>query len=121
MTGGAVLVLGRTGRNFGAGMSGGLAFVLDEDHLFKARCNLSMIELEPLEAAEDVAMVRAMLEAHAAQTGSPKARALLETWPGGWEEARRLFVKVVPVDYRRALAEKRARPLPHPRQAELRP
>jgi glutamate synthase (NADPH/NADH) large chain/glutamate synthase (ferredoxin) len=111
MTGGAVLVLGRTGRNFAAGMSGGLAFVLDEDGAFKSRCNLAMVELEKLDEAEDIKLVRELLEAHVFYTQSPKARALL----GGWEQTRERFIKVTPVDYKRALSERRARPLGSPR------
>jgi glutamate synthase (ferredoxin) len=90
-------------------MSGGLAFVLNEDGQFKTRCNLSMVELEALEAPDDVRLVRELLEAHIAHTGSPKARALL----AGWEEARSRFVKVIPIDYKRALSENRARPPAH--------
>jgi glutamate synthase domain-containing protein 3 len=100
MTGGHVLVLGRTGRNFGAGMSGGLAYVLDEAGDFKTRCNLGMVELEAL-TPEDAQFVAGLLKEHQARTGSPQAAALL----GNWEEAQTRFVKVVPTEYRRVLAE----------------
>jgi glutamate synthase domain-containing protein 2/glutamate synthase domain-containing protein 3 len=100
MTGGHVLVLGRTGRNFAAGMSGGLAFVLDETADFKLRCNLGMVELEGL-SPEDAALVASLLEEHRARTGSPKASELLASW--ATSQAR--FVKVVPTEYRRVLAE----------------
>jgi glutamate synthase (NADPH/NADH) large chain/glutamate synthase (ferredoxin) len=115
MTGGAVLVLGKTGRNFGAGMSGGLAFVLNEDGQFESRCNRSMVELEPLESHEDIQFVRGLLEAHVLHTQSPKARSLLDTW----ETSRSRFIKVIPVDYKRALAENRARPMASPFRAEV--
>jgi glutamate synthase (NADPH/NADH) large chain len=100
MTGGHVLVLGRTGRNFAAGMSGGLAYVLDEAGDFKSRCNTGMVELESL-APEDVTFVAALLEEHRARTGSPKAAELLASW----ETSQTRFVKVVPTEYRRVLAE----------------
>jgi len=100
MTGGHVLVLGRTGRNFAAGMSGGLAYVLDEASDFKVRCNLGMVELEAL-APEDALFVAKLLEEHHARTGSPKAAELL----ANWETAQTRFVKVVPTEYRRVLAE----------------
>ena len=100
MTGGHVLVLGRTGRNFAAGMSGGLAYVLDETSDFKQRCNLGMVELEAL-APEDARFVAQLLEEHHARTGSPKAAELLAKW----ETAQTRFVKVVPTEYRRVLAE----------------
>jgi glutamate synthase (NADPH/NADH) large chain len=100
MTGGHVLVLGRTGRNFAAGMSGGLAYVLDETSDFKQRCNTGMVELEPL-APEDALFVAKLLEEHHARTGSPKAAELL----ANWETAQTRFVKVTPTEYRRVLAE----------------
>ncbi len=105
MTGGTVLVLGSTGRNFGAGMSGGVAYVLDEATSFRDMCNLQMIELEPLEE-EDRACVRALLEAHVARTESVKGRALLEGLlaADGLAAPRARFVKVVPTEYKRVLA-----------------
>jgi len=100
MTGGHVLVLGRTGRNFAAGMSGGLAYVLDESSDFKQRCNLGMVELEAL-SPEDALFVARLLEEHHARTSSAKAAQLLASW----DSAQTRFVKVVPTEYRRVLAE----------------
>jgi glutamate synthase (NADPH) large chain len=100
MTGGHVLVLGPTGRNFGAGMSGGLAYVLDEAGDFKLRCNTGMVELEGL-SPEDASFVAGLLEEHRVRTGSPKAAELLASW----ETSQTRFVKVVPTEYRRVLAE----------------
>jgi glutamate synthase domain-containing protein 3 len=100
MTGGRVVVLGRTGKNFAAGMSGGFAYVLDETGDFETRCNLGMVELEALNP-EDSATVAALLEEHRTRTGSPKATELL----AAWETALSRFVKVVPNEYRRVLEE----------------
>src|SRR3989449_777018 len=106
MTGGRVVVLGRTGRNFAAGMSGGIAFVLDVDGDFKRRCNLGMVDLEPLDRAEDIELVRDLIRRHIASTGSTYARKILDDWIG----LQPRFVKVMPKDYRRILlAEARAR------------
>jgi glutamate synthase (NADPH) large chain len=102
MTGGTVLVLGRTGRNFAAGMSGGHAYVLDEDAQFAQRCNTALVELEAL-SMDDAALVAALLERHRELTGSVKASELL----GSWESTISRFVKVVPVEYRRALDARR--------------
>src|SRR5207253_9812517 len=77
MTGGTVVVIGRTGRNFAAGMSGGLAFVRNEDGAFESRCNLAMVELEKVDAVEDIRRLRELLEAHVRHTDSPKARGIL--------------------------------------------
>jgi glutamate synthase (ferredoxin) len=99
MTGGRVVVLGQTGRNFAAGMSGGIAYVLDHTRDFKRRCNLGMVDLEPLERAEDVALVRGLIERHVAHTGSTLGARLLEEW----DEAQGEFVVVMPRDYRRVL------------------
>ncbi len=101
MTNGCVVVLGRTGKNFGAGMNGGFAFVFDADGSFADRCNLGTIDLEPLTEVDDAVRVRSLVERHADLTGSPLARRLLE----GWDEALRKFVKVFPKEYRRVLAE----------------
>jgi len=98
MTGGRVVVLGETGINFAAGMSGGIAYVLDRTQLFDTRCNLEMVDVEPL-AAEDGEYLRAVVAKHLHLTGSPNAAAILE----GWEEMLPLFVKVIPLDYRAAL------------------
>jgi glutamate synthase (NADPH) large chain len=101
MTGGVVVVLGTTGRNFAAGMSGGLAYVLDLDGEFKRRCNPSMVDLEPLVELEDEAQLKGLMENHARYTGSKRAQAIL----AGWAQYRPKFVKVFPKEYRRALAE----------------
>jgi glutamate synthase (ferredoxin) len=103
MTGGVTLVIGPTGRNFAAGMSGGVAFVLDEEQDFAQRCNLEMVELEPLAEPEDIELVRDLLIQHAGYTGSTVAARLLSDWE--WALGR--FVKVMPVDYRRVLEAQR--------------
>ncbi len=100
MTGGVVVVLGSTGRNFGAGMSAGFAFILDEDGRFSEFCNPEMVGLEPVEG-EDRELLRSMVEAHLSWTGSEKARRMLEDW----EKALGKFVKVMPDDLKRVLAE----------------
>ncbi len=99
MTGGVVVILGRTGRNVAAGMSGGLAYVLDVDGRFTQRCNTDMVRLLDADEETDGETVRALLEHHLAYTGSPVAEELLESWPGSLTR----FVKVLPVDYERAL------------------
>ena len=114
MTGGTVVVLGRTGRNFAAGMSGGVAYVYDEDGNFASRCNTSMVALERvLPAAEqgsdaglhrdsaDETVLRQLIEDHHRWTGSLRARDLLDRWA----ESRARFVKVFPHEYKRVLAE----------------
>ncbi|MCV2350022.1 glutamate synthase-related protein [Paucibacter sp. Y2R2-4] len=122
MTGGTVVVLGKTGRNFAAGMSGGIAYVYDEDGQFSKRCNTSMVALDKLlpaheqeatvdraiwhhlgdaEAQTDEAILKKMLEDHHRWTGSARARHLLDHWA----ESRAKFVKVFPHEYRRALGE----------------
>jgi len=103
MTGGVTVVLGRTGRNFGAGMSGGRAFVLDEDRDFEVRVNKEMVDLEPLEDPDDLQLVRSLLQEHREATGSTLARRVLDHW----EEITKKFVKVMPVDYRRVLEEQK--------------
>ncbi len=132
MTGGVVVVLGRTGRNFAAGMSGGIAYVLDEDKSFEKRCNMSMIELEPVLAEEqaswehyhasgdldhhgrvdvmsdmsryDNERLHQLIANHARYTGSARAKEILAKW----NEYLPKFRKVMPVEYRRALAEMKA-------------
>jgi glutamate synthase (NADPH/NADH) large chain len=127
MTGGIVVVLGATGRNFAAGMSGGVAYVLDESGDFERRCNLAMVELQPIldeaEALEtldhqggdmeahglvdimhdmtsgDELRLRVLIEKHIHYTGSTRARYILDHW----QDIRSRFVKVMPVDYRLAL------------------
>ena len=117
MTGGTVAVLGRTGRNFGAGMSGGIAYVLDEDAGFAACCNTAMVRLEPvLPAVEqhdslpralwhrgeaDEVILKRLIERHLAYTGSAQAQRILDDW----NAMRAKFVKVFPNEYRRALGE----------------
>ena len=103
MTGGVALVVGPTGRNFAAGMSGGTAFVLDEVGDFPQRCNLEMVDLEPFQEPEDLELVRDLLIQHAGYTGSTVAARLLKNW----EHVVSKFVKVMPVDYRRVLAEQK--------------
>jgi glutamate synthase (ferredoxin) len=100
MTGGRVVVIGRTGRNFAAGMSGGVAYVLDQAGDFPRRCNLGMVELEPLVQDEDVREVQDLLRRHVRYTESAVAAGILD----GWDAARPRFVKVMPRDYKRALA-----------------
>jgi glutamate synthase (NADPH/NADH) large chain len=129
MTGGLVVVLGKTGRNFAAGMSGGMAYVLDEDGTFKSRCNMSMVELEPVAEEEEVnareyhaandlaghgkvdvmsdmtrydaARLHLLISRHARLAGSARATHIL----AHWDEFLPKFRKVMPVEYRRALAE----------------
>ncbi|MGL4527019.1 MAG: glutamate synthase-related protein, partial [Aestuariivirga sp.] len=129
MTGGVVVVIGQTGRNFAAGMSGGVAYVLDEDGSFGKRCNLSMVELEPVPEEEEMMQrlhhhggdletkgridimgnlsrhdeerLMQLISNHHAHTGSMKAKAILDDWQG----YRAKFVKVMPVEYKRALSE----------------
>jgi glutamate synthase domain-containing protein 3 len=99
MTGGRVVILGRTGLNFGAGMSGGIAYVYDEDRRFDSRCNLDMVDLELLEDPQDLAELRQLLARHVHYTGSRKAERILDDWP----ERASSFVKVFPMEYRRVL------------------
>src|SRR5690606_25567849 len=129
MTGGVVVVIGKTGRNFAAGMSGGVAYVLDEDQTFRSRCNLAMVDLEPV--AEEEELMRSihhhggdlewhgrvdvsgdmtghdderlfqLISNHLHYTGSDRARTILDDW----EAYRAKFVKIMPVEYRRAMQE----------------
>ncbi|ARN83255.1 glutamate synthase large subunit [Methylocystis bryophila] len=136
MTGGVVVVLGPTGRNFAAGMSGGIAYVLDEDGTFETRCNLAMVELEPVKEEEaamseafhqsgdleghgrvdvmgdmtrfDAERLRQLLVHHARYTESARARTILENW----QTMRAKFKKIMPVEYRRALTELMAKGKP---------
>ena len=128
MTGGVVVVLGKTGRNFAAGMSGGVAYVYDEDGLFRKRCNMAMVGIEPIDADaddsegttppqqlpvdvndygmgdmlyHDAARLRILLERHKLYTGSKRASEILDNW----EEALGRFVKVMPSDYAGALKQ----------------
>jgi glutamate synthase (NADPH/NADH) large chain len=131
MTGGVVVTLGATGRNFAAGMSGGVAYVYDPKGNFRDLCNLSMVELEPVSHAAgptddperprqrsisvensgmgdmlrfDAERLKTLIERHLLYTGSARARALLDNW----DESLKHFVKVMPIDYRRALLELKA-------------
>jgi len=97
MTGGRVVVLGKTGRNFAAGMSGGIAYVIDWDDRFRSRCNLEMVNLEKLQEPFEIAEVKAMVIKHKALTRSALASRVLENW----EELLPKFVKVIPMDYQR--------------------
>ena len=104
MTGGVAVVLGKTGRNFAAGMSGGEAYVLNDDGKFDSRCNRGMVELEKVMAAEDKKTLRTMIEKHLQYTGSRKAKKVLDNW----EAMLPKFIKVMPTDYKRVLAERKA-------------
>ncbi|HAJ75657.1 MAG TPA: glutamate synthase, partial [Gammaproteobacteria bacterium] len=104
MTGGCVVVLGKTGRNFGAGMSGGIAYVWDPHGSFPSRCNMDSFELEPVSGAKDILELKSLIENHVNYTDSTVARAVLENW----EASVAQFVKVMPIDYKRVLAERAA-------------
>jgi glutamate synthase (NADPH) large chain len=99
MTGGEVVVLGPTGRNFAAGMSGGVAWVFDEAGDFALRCNKELVSLSPLESAAEAARLKDLVRRHAELTRSAKARRLLDTW----DVSAAQFVRVMPNDYRRVL------------------
>jgi glutamate synthase domain-containing protein 3 len=101
MTGGRVVVLGDTGRNFGAGMSGGVAYVLDANEDFAPKCNQEMVDLERLQYSEEIAVVKGLIQEHLKYTSSAVAARLLKDW----DNAVRTFVKVMPTDYRRVLQE----------------
>jgi glutamate synthase (NADPH) large chain len=103
MTGGRVVVLGATGRNFAAGMSGGIAYVIDPDGDFSQRCNREMVLLEALDS-EDDRLVRDLITRHCEFTGSAVGARLLEHWAG----AVARFVRVMPIDYKQALEKQRA-------------
>jgi glutamate synthase (ferredoxin) len=100
MTGGRVVVLGFTGRNFAAGMSGGVAYVLDEDGAFGSRVNTQMVSLEKLDDAAEITTVRRMIESHVHHTSSERGKRLL----AAWDDTLPRFVKVIPKDYKRMLA-----------------
>ncbi|MFA5159426.1 MAG: glutamate synthase large subunit [Candidatus Omnitrophota bacterium] len=105
MTGGRVIILGQTGVNFAAGMSGGIAYVLDENQLFDTRCNLEMVDLEPVAENEEREFLKKAIERHAKFTGSKYAKSILASW----EEMLPRFVKVMPMDYKKALAKLKER------------
>ena len=104
MTGGVVVVFGQTGCNFGAGMSGGIAYVLDEMQLFDTLCNLDMVELESVWQQKDKELLLDLIQRHLKWTASKRAQHILDAWPGMVGR----FVKVVPIDYRKALEKMRA-------------
>jgi glutamate synthase (ferredoxin) len=99
MTGGTVVVIGHTGRNFGAGMSGGIAYVHDSDGNFPSRVNHEMVDLEDLSDSTEIAALRELIERHVRATGSSRGKRLL----AGWTGAVKRFVKVMPRDYKRML------------------
>ncbi len=101
MTGGRVVILGQTGRNFAAGMSGGIAYVLDEEGQFPIRCNLGLVELEPVQSEEDMSELKGLIERHLQFTHSSVAKRVLDSW----DEILPKFVKVMPTDYKRVLDE----------------
>ncbi|MBN1443968.1 MAG: glutamate synthase, partial [Planctomycetes bacterium] len=103
MTGGRVVILGRTGRNFAAGMSGGIAYVWDVDGGFSSRCNLEMVDLERVQTEEDETELKELIASHCSATGSALARRIFDEWDR--EVAR--FVKVMPADYKRVLERSR--------------
>jgi glutamate synthase (ferredoxin) len=103
MTGGRVVVLGSTGRNFAAGMSGGIAYVLDETGDFPRHCNHEMVRLFPLEDPEEIAIVRGMIRRHAEYTRSERGWKVLALW----DEMQPKFVKVYPNDYRRVIEKQK--------------
>jgi glutamate synthase (NADPH/NADH) large chain len=109
MTGGRVVVLGTTGRNFAAGMSGGIAYVFDEDGTFVKHINRAMVEVEETCSPEDLEEIHGLVREHVSRTGSVKGGAILAGWPA--ESAR--FVKVIPTEYRRVLEARRVPEVAH--------
>jgi len=105
MTGGRVVVLGETGRNFAAGMSGGIAYIWDRKQHFAPLCNPGMVELETLEQEEDIKELKILIENHYRYTRSTIAKAALDNWA----ETIKQFVKVMPTDYKRVLDEMKKR------------
>ncbi len=99
MTGGRIVILGKTGRNFAAGMSGGIAYILDEEGDFNARCNMGMVELEALTQDEDIEAVKSLVSRHIQYTQSSVGKNILDNWSD--YESR--FVKVMPKQYKRVL------------------
>ena len=98
-----VVILGPTGRNFAAGMSGGTAYVYDPAGSFSSNCNTDMVELERVEERGDVDALKALIDKHAIYTGSTKANALLDDWAGSVSA----FIKVMPTDFKRVLEEQK--------------
>ena len=105
MTGGRAVILGPAGRNFAAGMSGGIAYIWDPENEFEPNCNMEMVELESLESEADSEELRSLIEEHAERTGSTVAGELLDNWSSALGQ----FVKVMPTDYKRVLAERKQR------------
>jgi len=103
MTGGRVVILGETGRNFAAGMSGGVAYILDRDSDFNMKCNLGMVELEAVVEQEDIDELKGLIEKHQQYTDSAVAKDVLENWDATLPQ----FVKVMPTDYKRVLLERK--------------
>ncbi|MGE4657351.1 MAG: glutamate synthase subunit alpha, partial [Gammaproteobacteria bacterium] len=103
MTGGRAVILGPTGINFAAGMSGGVVYVWDAQGDFQTKCNMGTVDLDAVEHDEDISELREMVELHKQYTNSDVARRVLEQWP----EVLAQFVKVMPTDYKRVLAERR--------------
>ena len=101
MTKGLVAVIGKTGRNFAAGMSGGIAYVLDDDGDFKSRCNLGMVGLHPVESRHDQEVLKGLLGKHLEYTGSAVAKKILDSW----DVSVKKFVKVLPEDYKKVLEQ----------------
>ncbi len=99
MTGGTVVVIGQTGNNFGAGMSGGIAYVYDEHEWFGMKCNLDMVDLESVWEEDDKNLLRLLLTTHYAYTQSPRAKDILDNW----DSRLPLFVKVMPMEYKQSL------------------
>ena len=103
MTGGRAIIIGRTGHNFAAGMSGGIAYVFDQHELFDTKCNLDMVDLETVWNHKDSEQLHSMLQNHLHFTGSPRAKMILDNW----ETNLPLFVKVIPIDYKQVLERMR--------------
>ena len=101
MTGGRAVILGKTGRNFGAGMSGGIAYIYDQDKTFEKKCNLSTFELEKIKVKEDIAELKELIENHFKYTKSTVAKKILDNW----KKELHNFSKVMPTDYKRVLQE----------------
>ena len=99
MTGGVAVILGKVGRNFGAGMSGGVAYVLDEDQTFTKNCNGDDLNIDPVKLEEDKTQLRSLIESHFVATSSPLAKRILENWSATLPK----FKKVLPEEYRQAL------------------
>lgn len=110
MTGGRVVILGATGRNFAAGMSGGVAYVYDPENKFDGLCNTEMVLLEKVETAEEDAELKLMIEKHVQYTNSPAAALILASWSERISE----FVKVMPTEYKKVLEKARIAALASP-------